>query len=201
MRRIARLALLGCLIANPAPADDADARAWFREQGYAAPTADRIVACHGYGCARRMVLGFEPGLAARVSAAMAAGRTSAAAERQAIGEAVRLYTSFLAERFGGPPDEPRSPPSRAGQHGQMDCLDSTANTLSLLLILQARGLLTYHEVERPQARGFLLDGRWPHVTAVLSEKAGGASWAVDAWPYAPGHLPDILPLKAWFAAS
>jgi hypothetical protein len=85
----------------------------------------------------------------------------------------------------------------SGQHGQMDCLDETANTTSLLVELDRQGLLAYHQVARPQSRGIFFDGRYPHFTAVIAEVKSGIEWAVDPWRHAPGQKPDILPLSQW----
>ncbi|MEZ5838943.1 MAG: hypothetical protein R3D02_00370 [Hyphomicrobiales bacterium] len=52
--------------------------------------------------------------------------------------------------------------------------------------------------ERRQ-RGFFLDGRYPHVTAVLVEK-GGVPYAIDSWPGPNGATPEIKTLDAWFAS-
>jgi hypothetical protein len=89
----------------------------------------------------------------------------------------------------------------SGVPGQMDCLDETANTTSLLLVLQEQGLLTYHKVEPPESRGFFLDGRYPHFTAIIADKRTGEEWAVDPWRRAPGQIPEILPLIQWRQAS
>ena len=85
----------------------------------------------------------------------------------------------------------------AGQYGQMDCLDETANTTSLLVELDTRGLLAHHHAARPELRGFFFDGRYPHFTAVIVEGKAGIEWAVDPWRHAPGQRPDILPLSQW----
>lgn len=200
MRRMPYLiSLFLPLLLGLAPSEAAalEPRAWFLEQGYVPPAGDRIVACHGYGCARRTALAVDAPLLGRASALLRAGRGSPAQERRALGEVVRLYTSYLAGRLGSPPDAPRSPPSLSGVGGQMDCVDETANTTSLLLVLQDRGLLAYHEVERPVSRGLFIDGRYPHTTAVIAEKGNRLEWAVDPWAMAPGERPDILPLSRW----
>ena len=80
---------------------------------------------------------------------------------------------------------------------QLDCIDSSRNTTSLLLILAELNLLRYHNVVDPVARGFFLDGRPPHVTAVLQEKATGEEWAVDSWTRGYGQAPEIMPLSRW----
>lgn len=169
---------------------------WFAERGYVQPTGRRIVACHGYGCARRMEIPIDDSLLRQAAAILAAQR-SPAAERQGLREVVRRYTAYLAASFGGRPDVPGSPPGMSGLHGQMDCVDQTANTTSLLLMLQDNKLLRHHRVERPQSRGFFLDGRYPHTTAVIVETTAGAQWAVDPWRRAPGQKPEILPLSRW----
>jgi hypothetical protein len=202
MRRRHQLAVLipaglaGVLWASAGVAGARDARDWLGHQGYAEPTSIQIVACHGYGCAMRADIPLEGPWLARATALLRANQGSAASERRALAEVVRLYMAHLTANFGGP-DEPRSPPSRSGVAGQMDCLDVTANVTSLFLVLEERGLLAKHRVEGPQSRGFFFDGRWPHYTAVLSASDGGR-WAVDPWSR-PGEPPDMLPLETWSA--
>ncbi|MGO4707128.1 hypothetical protein AB4072_15290 [Microvirga sp. 2MCAF38] len=186
--------------AHAATADPA-VRNWFRDQGYVAPLNTVIIACHGYGCVRRTEISVSSGWFSQVGAIMRAGRYSPEAERKALSDAVRIYTTYLATQFGGRPDVPRSPPSLSGINGQMDCLDETANTTSLLLLLKEQGLLVHHDVASPQSRGIFLDGRYPHFTAVIVEVADHSSWAVDPWPRAPGAKPDLLPLEDWQKAS
>ena len=173
------------------------AQSWFSENGYVAPTSNSIIACHGYGCSRRVPLAVDSGWLGRAGALMRAGWVSPEAERHALGEVVKAYTAYLARQFGGRPDAPRSPPQMSGVNGQMDCIDETANTTSLLLVLETRGLLRHHRVERPQSRGLFIDGRYPHVTAIIAEERTGKEWAVDPWSKAPGQRPDILPLTQW----
>ncbi|MBQ0821144.1 hypothetical protein HPT29_005880 [Microvirga terrae] len=173
------------------------AQSWFNQQGYVGPSGGRIIACHGYGCVRRQQISVDGTWIDRARAALKAGQASPDAERRALGEVVRAYTAYLATSLGGKPDVPGSPPQMSGVYGQMDCLDETTNTTSLLLVLQEQGLLSHHIVEYPESRGFFLDGRYPHFTAVIAEKRTGAAWAVDPWEKAPGQRPDILPLTQW----
>jgi hypothetical protein len=173
------------------------AQSWFVQQGYVEPAGNRIIACHGYGCSRRMAISVDGAWLSRAGATLKAAQRSPDAERRAIGEVIRTYTAYLATSIGGRPDVPGSPPQMSGVHGQMDCVDETANTTSLLLVLQEQGLLAHHKVERPQSRGFFIDGRYPHTTAIIAEKRTGLEWAVDPWAKAPGQHPDILPLAQW----
>ena len=45
--------------------------------------------------------------------------------------------------------------------------------------LPGHGYLRHHRVEAPSARGFFIDGRYPHATAVLTDTDSGERWAVD----------------------
>jgi len=181
----------------PAKAGSLPADRWFNQQGYVGPAGGRIIACHGYGCVRRMQVSVDGAWLGRARAILQAGQGSPDAERRALGDVVRSYTAYLAASLGGKPDIPGSPPQMSGVYGQMDCLDETANTTSLLLVLEDQGLLAHHVVEYPESRGFFLDGRYPHFTAVIAEKRAGTEWAVDPWKKAPGQRPDILPLTKW----
>lgn len=197
LTRLPLALLLGAMVSAPAASDTAGARAWMTGAGYVPPSSDRIVACHGYGCTRRATLAIDPVWFARISAAMRAGRASPAAERKALATVIRLYTASISRQLGGEPDAPKSPPSRSGEHGQMDCLDVSANTTSLLLVLKEQGLVIHHDVEGAASRGVFLDGRYPHTTAVISEAGSGTAWAVDPWSQAPGGNPEIIPLALW----
>lgn len=161
---------------------------------HAAP-GTRIDICHGYGCAFRSRLDLGPGDAARFAAILAAGRSSPKAERAAIARAVG-YFEKRAQQVTGVRDAPQSKFGASKIKGQMDCVDESTNTDALLRYLQGRGLLRYHKVEAKTSRGFLLDGRYPHWTAVV-RAPDGVKWVVDSW-YAPmGGAPDIIPLGDW----
>jgi hypothetical protein len=196
---ISALLMAGLLpvLAAPSAAAAQTPQSWYGDQGFVAPDGIRIVACHGYGCARRMPVSLDVALLGRMGAILKGGRGSPEAERRALRAAVAAYTAYLAASFGGKPDEPRSPPGMSGMQGQMDCVDEATNVTSLLLVLQDQGLLAHHRVERPQSRGLFIDGRYPHVTAIVAERRNGREWAVDPWSRAPGQAADILPLERW----
>lgn len=156
--------------------------------------AARIYVCHGFDCFFKTRVDLGAADAERFSAIMA-GASSAEAERAAISSAVGYFEERAGETIGVR-DQPKSNFGKSGQKGQMDCIDESTNTRSLLLYLAKSGLLKYHVVEKNVSRGFFFDGRYPHSTAVITEK-GGVRWAVDSW-YAPmGGAPDIIPLSQW----
>ena len=83
-----------------------------------------------------------------------------------------------------------------GDPKQFDCADTTANTTSLLVVLDRLGQLRLHQVSTPISR--LLAGG-PHFTAVIREKKSGQGWTVDPWTHDNGELPDVLKVERWKA--
>ena len=155
----------------------------------------RIDICHGYSCAFRSRLDLGPNDAKRFASILASGQASPQAERAAIARAVS-YFETRAQQVTGVRDQPKSEFGASKVRGQMDCVDESTNTNALLRYLEGRGLLKYHKVEARTSRGFLLDGRYPHSTAVV-RAPDGVKWVVDSW-YAPmGGAPDIIPLSDW----
>ena len=159
------------------------------------PDVSRLYVCHGYDCSykTRLDLGTED--SARFAEIMAPGAGSPEAERAAISKAVQYYEDRGAQVIGVR-DLPKSVFGDARVKGQMDCIDESTNTRSLLRYLNERGMLVHHAVESNVSRGFFADGRYPHSTAVLRDKSG-KRWAVDSWYEPMGGPPDIMPLSAW----
>ncbi len=156
---------------------------------------ESIQVCHGHGCARKTRLDLDKAATRKFASIMATGAKSAAAERRAVSTAVQYFEQRSAAIIGTR-DGPKSRFLASVPKGQMDCVDESINTRSLLLYLEIRGLLNHHVVARNVSRGFFADGRYPHFTAVLRDKAG-AKWAVDSWYEPAGGAPDIWPLPAW----
>ena len=162
------------------------------------PTPRMVVVCHDFGCAGRTPVGLSAGDLATLSSLMAPGRASAEAERRAIAAAA----AWFDRRVGPAAGTTHRVAHATALHGessvgQMDCIDTSRNSTSLLLILEQLHLLHHHKVEGPEARGFLLDGRGPHATAVLTDLHTGKQWAVDSWTHKYGEKPDVLPLDVW----
>lgn len=158
-------------------------------------TVSKLAVCHGFDCRSRTSLSLTGADAGRFSAIMARGKGSAAAERRAIASAVGYFETRAGQAIGVR-DGAKSDITQSGRIGQMDCIDESTNTRTLMLYLQGRGLLRHHRVESNVSRGFFADGRYPHSTAVLAEK-GGQRWAIDSWYEPMGGKPDIMPLDRW----
>jgi hypothetical protein len=125
------------------------------------------------------------------------GRASPRAERAAVSRAVQYYEGRAA-RAVGVRDQAKSNAKQWGKRGQMDCVDESTNTRIFLLYLERRGLLKHHTVDRNVTRGFLIDGRYPHSTAVLRE-ISGEKWTIDSWYEPTGGPPDIMLLSQWLS--
>jgi hypothetical protein len=163
-----------------------------------APTPDAVFVCHGFGCKYRTEVDLTASDHAKLAQLLAAGQASAAAERRAVAEAGAWF-----DRRVGPVAGTTNHVVRAGvEHmfnttGQFDCIDSSRNTTSLLLLLDQLKLLRYHDVDVPVARGLLINGQYPHATAVLTEKSTGIKWSVDSWTVGYGQDLEIMPLERW----
>lgn len=200
MRGLAVLTLM-TIFATAAAADDAE-RARFYARANAQPPSGSVISyCHGYGCHFKTRIVLSAGDISRLAGIMSSGRGSPAAERRAISRAVVWFENKAGRIAGTSSDRPKLGVYQGGDPTQLDCIDESANTTSLLLVMSRRGMLRHHEVLSPRTRGFLLDFRYPHNAAVIREKKGGERWAVDSWPRGNGGPPDILPLSEWMAAS
>jgi hypothetical protein len=195
----AALAVLVCG-ATHAHAYDVSISQAFASVSLSLPTPNMVVVCHGFGCDRRTVVGLSAGDRARLADILAGGRASADAERRAVAAATAWF-----DRRVGPAAGTTHRIARANgmtqQAGQMDCIDTSRNNTGLFLILDQLHLLHHHKVEAPEARGFLLDGRGPHATAVLTDIHTGRKWAIDNWTRKYGEQPEVMPLDKWMSGG
>jgi hypothetical protein len=194
MLALARLCLVLAVIA--VTADGAFAVNWFKRGHGRAPEANRVHVCHGYTCRSVTPVTLSDPDIEEIAGDLKAGTADAAAERDAISRSVQTFERIVGERIGTSGDLPGMQFGRSNT-GQMDCMDEATNTTSLLVLLQAHGYLQHHRVAEPASRGFFLDGRYPHATAVLTETGRGAKWAIDSWPRANAEPPVIQTLREW----
>jgi uncharacterized membrane protein len=163
------------------------------------PTPTMVFVCHGFGCKYRDEVDLTAGDRAKLTQILAAGRASPEAERKAVAAAGAWF-----DRRVGPIAGTQNHVARAGAKymydvHQFDCIDTSRNTTSLLLVLDQLKLLRHHDVDAPEARGFFIDGRPPHATAVLVEKASGTKWSIDSWTVGYGQALEVMPLDRWKA--
>jgi hypothetical protein len=158
------------------------------------PTS-RIVVCSGHDCAFRTPVPVTDTDAKRLASIMNAGRASPQAERQAIGKAIQYWENRAADHLGVR-DAALSQFKNTNVRGHMDCIDEATNSQSLMRYLDGRGLIRHHAIKQNMSRGFMLDGQFPHVAAVVEAK-DGSRWAVDSWLEPTGGPVTIMPLQQW----
>jgi hypothetical protein len=161
------------------------------------PTPSIVFVCHGFGCKYRAEVDLTAGDRAKLAQVLAAGRPSPEAERRAVAAAGAWFDKRVGALAGTANHVARAGAKYMYDVHQFDCIDSSRNTTSLLLLLDQLNLLRHHDVDVPEARGFFLDGRPPHATAVLVEKANGTKWSVDSWTVGYGQLLEVMPLERW----
>jgi len=172
-----------------------------REWSLSSPSPARVVICHGFGCTFRTEIGFARGDHAQMAAIMASGSASAQAERAAIGRTEAWFEQRIAPITGTAKRVARAGPlvGGAGNPAQFDCIDTTNNTNSLLLILDKLKLLRHHTIAAPASRFLLTEG--PHNTAVIKDRKTNELWTVDPWTHKGSEVPDIGPLAKWKAGG
>src|SRR6185312_5469960 len=128
---------------------------------------------------------------------LAAGRSSAAAERRAVQKAVVWFDRRMGPILGTNKRVARADFRAGDDKHNFDCWDTTRNVTSLLLVLQDWGLLKFHTVGNPHYRGNTLVLQTPHNTAVMVERATHVEWVVDMWPRGYAQLPDVMTVDRW----
>jgi hypothetical protein len=192
------LAVLFCSV-QPSQALDSAIEGAFAEFSIRPPTTTTVTVCHGFGCNYRTEVVLNNGDRTRLAALLNAGRASAEAERRAVATAVAWFDRRVGPQAGTIGRIARAGVLTKTGPGQMDCIDTSRNVTSLLLVLGQLGLMKHHQVDAPVARGVFLDGRGPHATAVLRESRSGNKWAVDNWTRAYGEQPEVMPLARWMS--
>jgi hypothetical protein len=167
----------------------------FAELSLPVPTLRSIVVCHGFGCQFRTELALGNADRAKLTELLASGRASPQAERRALAAAIVWF-----DRRAGPVAGTTHRVALArslSDPGQMDCVDLSMNNTGLLVVLDQLHLLRHHHVEAPASRGYLIDGRMPHTSAVVSEIRSGRRWVLDNWTHKYGETPDVKTFEDW----
>jgi hypothetical protein len=161
------------------------------------PSANSMTVCYGFVCRRRETLSLSATDRRALTHIMAAGRSSAAAERAAVQRAVVWFDRRIGPVIGTDKRIARADFRARDDAHNFDCWDTTRNTTSLLLILQNWNQLKFHTVGDPHYRGNFVALQTPHNTAVLFDRATRAEWVVDLWPRGYGQKPDVMPVAIW----
>lgn len=188
---IVSFALLACPIASVA---DADTMTRVLKE---TPTIQRFSFCWGGTCAAVEQVGVTEEEWSHVRALFDPQPADAAAEREAIRNAIGLLESIVGPKTGTAGDRAGTF-GNAAWPGQLDCNDEATNSTSYMRLMRAGGLIRFHEILDTKTRGgFLIFGR--HSTAVIAETGTTKRFAVDSWFYDNGKPATILPLDTWQA--
>ena len=126
------------------------------------------------------------------------GVASAEIERGRIATAIGLIEIVVGRKTGTSQDEAGTLNAVSGNY-QLDCIDETTNTSIYLTLLARAGYLKWHKLEGWAGRGALIDGAWPHQTAVILELQSKRPYAVDSWFEDNGRAAHVVPLDEWRA--
>ena len=161
------------------------------------PTADLMTVCYAFVCRQRIELEFTDSDRRKVAAIFAKAKASAAAERKAVANAVSWFDRRVGPMAGTDHRVARADIRTLDPSHNFDCIDTSTNTTSLLLVLAEWGLLHYHYVGLPRYRGNFLVGQLSHNTAVLIERQTRKAWSVDMWTTNYGDPAEIMTLDRW----
>ena len=170
---------------------------FFRSDIVTDPAPGNFSVCHGGTCNIVSPASLDEGQWGRIAAVFPSPARDAEEERGRIAQAIARFESIVGALTDTADDRAENQSGRDWR-SQMDCIDESTNSTTYLRILAGAGLLRWHRVEARVTRGFFIFG-WPHTTAVISEVAGGAKWAVDSWFFENGKPPAIVPLELWKA--
>ena len=175
--------------------------------GYDEMMADRAVVgaergsftvCHGHGCRLRSQVGLTAAEWDPVADLFAEPAADARIERGRIASAIGILEQAVGPKAGTSGDLGGTFTAMSG-NDQFDCYDETTNTSVYLTLLAKAGYLRFHKLQGWAGRGALIDGAWPHQSAVIVEIANGRDWAVDSWFEDNGRAAHVVPLDDWRA--
>lgn len=165
------------------------------------PTQSRMPICYGFGCRLRYLLDLSNADRATLSRILAAGRANPAAERAAMQNAVVWLDRRVGPLIGTNKRIASADIRHRADNQNFDCLDTTRNVTSLLLILQDMKLLHHHSVAEPKYRGNALMLQTPHNTPVVVETRTGTRWVIDLWPRGYAQVPDVMTVDKWVSEN
>lgn len=169
---------------------------YLQSKGLEAQLPERFQHCRGYGCKFISTVEFTAQDWKSIERTFRPAPRSPESERAAIKQAIALFEQKAGEKAGTHSDQ-WGTFRKTGAY-QHDCVDESTNTTVYLSLLEQRGLLKHHKIESPSVRFPLIHaGRWPHQSAVISEKKTSKFFVVDSWFHDNGQPPEIVTLKQW----
>jgi hypothetical protein len=154
--------------------------------------------CHGHGCRLRTAVGLTELEWDPVADLFAEPAPDARIERGRVAMAVGILESAVGRKAGTAADRGGTFNAMSG-NDQFDCYDETTNTSVYLTLLARAGYLKWHKLHGWAGRGALIDGAWPHQSAVILEIASKRAYAVDSWFEDNGRAAHVVSLEEWRA--
>lgn len=174
-----------------------DYNAYLHNKGLRTPPAEKSFDhCHGYGCRLKTPVSLSAEDWRAIDRIFVPPPKDAAQERERIGRAVGAFETIVGD-IDGTAEDIGGTFSKTGDR-QLDCSDESTNTTVYLSLLDRRGHLKFHKIRKPQMRFAVFAGSfWPHLTAVMTERATGTEYAVDSWFEDNGRPAWVVPLRDW----
>jgi len=166
------------------------------ETGISVPTPAKFAYCRDNTCETIKELSFDPQEWAAITGPLSQPAADPATERVQIAEAVAVFEQKAGAKAGTTTDIGGT--IKGFFHpGQLDCIDETSNTKTLLGMLANDGLLRWHRRGAHATRLVILSDGVPHFTATVVENDSGQIYAVDSWFRDNGSPADVVPLDVW----
>lgn len=196
--RFGLLAAVAITLSACQTADLEPATSQFETFKISAPTEDTATVCHGYNCRYKSKIKVSAAEFGDIEKIFKSAPQTPAGERQAIGDVIG-YLERKAGAAVGTADNPGGvlDNNAIGDPTKQDCVDEATTTTGYLVMLTKRGLVTQHEVVKPQVRGVFIDGRWQHFTAVIRETGTKDAFAIDSWFRPNGQPAVVMTLSDW----
>ena len=193
--RFIGLCLLGCAGLMAGCAGDQETikpEAFLQQYQLSRPQISAVTYCSSHDCLERTEISLTEAEWKRISGWVEALAKDAGEEREKLAQAVAEYEKIAAAKAGTSGDK-----ARTGMNSdrQLDCIDESLNTTSILLLLQEKGFIGYHSLNGTEGRGEAFD--WPHFATSLRETKSGDIYVIDSWFRDNGEKADILSLADW----
>jgi len=158
------------------------------------PTPIAVTYCSAHGCLERDKLSLTSAQWLQVTKGMRKPAIGPVQERMNISVAVAEYEKIAGTKSNTSNDLARTGINNANQ---LDCIDESLNTTSLLVMLVEENLIQWHSLSGTFGRGEAFD--WPHYAPSLQEKGSQKIFIVDSWFRNNGKPAVVLPLQVWKA--
>ncbi|VAW10456.1 hypothetical protein MNBD_ALPHA09-164 [hydrothermal vent metagenome] len=190
---VAGLVLSGCVARDLETAD-----VQFAAYNLVEPTTNTVTVCHGYNCRYKTQINLSEDDFKGINEIFAKAPPTAAGERTAMADAIG-YLERIAGDIVGTANNPGGILGNEyiGDPTRQDCIDEASTATGYLVMLVKRGLVTRHQVAKPQMRGIFIDGRWQHAAAVVTETGSGEAFVLDSWFRPNGQPAVIMTLYDW----